>query len=467
MPELGESLSKRELDVLNCVVQGDANKQIALTLHISPNTVKVHLRNIYTKLGVGSRTEATRVAFERRLVEMDRGYEGEEKKEEETAVSASVPNHDLVQAVPPLNTIADESPPLPPPKSSWFNWRYATFTLIFLLIVITTGLIYSTNAKPTPTPTPFVTTDLGNNWHTGRELPVPTTKMTLTAVGLQLYQIGGETAGGVVDTVHIYNTVDFSWSTGTSKPTAVTDSAAVALFGEIYLPGGRTANGEPTDIVEVYSPANDAWRTAANLPHPIAAATVVSDGNLLYLIGGWDGTNYLDAILVYDTVADSWRPLPNQKMSQPRASATGDIINRQLYLVGGHDQNGAMSTCERFDLIDETWHSCPNMLQARTGAGAVVLVNRLYLFGGLESSAAGQTISEFFDPTTEEWLIVNTPMIVNGQSDWSNMGIALVETKIHALGGQQSDNGYLTTNFVFAPLTFRTYLPAATGGQNN
>ena len=466
MPELGESLSKRELDVLNCVAQGDANKQIALTLHISPNTVKVHLRNIYTKLGVGSRTEATRVAFEQRLVKMNGIDEGQEEKVE---ILPTPPQEDQ-QAIEPQQIFEAEpvSKAVPLPKNRWFNWRYATFTLIFLLIVITTGLIYSTSAKPTPTPTPipFTATDLGDNWQTGRDLPVPTTNMALTAVGLQLYQIGGETADGVVDTVYIYDTVDFSWSIATAKPTAVTNSAAAVLFGEIYIPGGRTADGEPTDIFEVYSPANDAWRTAATLPRPIAEAVVVSDGNLLYLISGWDGADYLDTIFVYDTVADSWRPLSNQTMSQPRASAAGDIIDRQLYLVGGHNQDGALSICERFDLIEETWHSCSDTLHPRTGASAVVLVNRLYLFGGLESNDAGQTISEFFDPVTEEWLIVNTPMKTDAQSNWSNMGTALVETKIHALGGQQGDT-LLPNNFVFAPLTFRTYLPAATGGQNN
>ena len=49
MAELGELLSDRELEVLQCVIDGAGNKEIAATLIISENTVKVHLRNIYTK----------------------------------------------------------------------------------------------------------------------------------------------------------------------------------------------------------------------------------------------------------------------------------------------------------------------------------------------------------------------------------------------------------------------------------
>ena len=51
-------LSKREKEVVELLLQGKSNKQIALTLGIAEHTVEFHLKNIYTKLQVGSRTEA-------------------------------------------------------------------------------------------------------------------------------------------------------------------------------------------------------------------------------------------------------------------------------------------------------------------------------------------------------------------------------------------------------------------------
>jgi LuxR family maltose regulon positive regulatory protein len=56
--ELVESLSERELEVLQLVAEGLTNPEIASRLFLSLNTVKAHTRNIYGKLGVHNRTQA-------------------------------------------------------------------------------------------------------------------------------------------------------------------------------------------------------------------------------------------------------------------------------------------------------------------------------------------------------------------------------------------------------------------------
>ena len=57
--DLIEPLSERELEVLQLVAQGLTNQEIASRLYLSLNTVKAHTRNIYGKLDVHSRTQAT------------------------------------------------------------------------------------------------------------------------------------------------------------------------------------------------------------------------------------------------------------------------------------------------------------------------------------------------------------------------------------------------------------------------
>jgi DNA-binding CsgD family transcriptional regulator len=58
----GWKLAERELEVLQLLAAGQRNRAIAAKLHISENTVKFHLRNIYRKVGASSRTEAIAMA---------------------------------------------------------------------------------------------------------------------------------------------------------------------------------------------------------------------------------------------------------------------------------------------------------------------------------------------------------------------------------------------------------------------
>jgi NarL family two-component system response regulator LiaR len=62
------ALSERETAVLEAVARGLSNREIGRELWISEQTVKFHLRNVYRKLGVSSRTEAARYAYHTGLV---------------------------------------------------------------------------------------------------------------------------------------------------------------------------------------------------------------------------------------------------------------------------------------------------------------------------------------------------------------------------------------------------------------
>jgi DNA-binding NarL/FixJ family response regulator len=64
-----DGLTEREIVILRAVAGGLANREIGKTLWVSEQTVKFHLRNIYRKLGISSRAEATRYALEHHLVD--------------------------------------------------------------------------------------------------------------------------------------------------------------------------------------------------------------------------------------------------------------------------------------------------------------------------------------------------------------------------------------------------------------
>ncbi len=67
-PEHPSGLTSREVEVLGLVAEGLTSAQVAQRLFLSPRTVHRHLNSIYRKLGVSSRTAATRFALEHGLV---------------------------------------------------------------------------------------------------------------------------------------------------------------------------------------------------------------------------------------------------------------------------------------------------------------------------------------------------------------------------------------------------------------
>jgi DNA-binding CsgD family transcriptional regulator len=359
------------------LAEGSTNREVARDLSISPNTVKVHVRNIFTKLGVSSRTEATTVAIQRGLVSV-LGLEPESPPGE--------------PALPFESKLV---------SSAAGHWRVIAIGLLVLVALLAGALIgawflggsgRATPESATATEEPFVEQPLGenSNWFTGREMSTGRTGMAVASVGLNLYQIGGEIEAGVVNLVDVYETDSHKWHPAAAKPTAVTDVTAAVLFGEIYVPGGRLADGRPTAVVEAYSPANKAWRPVAPLPQPISGGLTLSDGNQLYFMGGWNGESQVADALEYDPGSDIWQVLPS--MTQERANATGGVLENSLYVVGGYDGQKELAVCEVYS-AESAWSPCPLMLSSRAGAGAAVLSSHLlYVIGGVADAGAAPTL---------------------------------------------------------------------------
>lgn len=64
-------LTPRETEVLKLIVKGLTNSEIAKSLSISIGTVKIHVNNILSKLGVNDRTQAAMTALNRGIVHFD------------------------------------------------------------------------------------------------------------------------------------------------------------------------------------------------------------------------------------------------------------------------------------------------------------------------------------------------------------------------------------------------------------
>lgn len=75
LPTYPAGLTAREVEVLRLLARGLTNREIATSLSVSPSTVHQHLVNVYTKIGVGRRAEATAYAFQHGLLPLGDGQE--------------------------------------------------------------------------------------------------------------------------------------------------------------------------------------------------------------------------------------------------------------------------------------------------------------------------------------------------------------------------------------------------------
>lgn len=64
-------LSSRELEVLALIAKGFSNKEIGAALDVAEGTIKVHIKNILSRLGVSDRTQAILVAVKRGIIRLD------------------------------------------------------------------------------------------------------------------------------------------------------------------------------------------------------------------------------------------------------------------------------------------------------------------------------------------------------------------------------------------------------------
>ena len=268
------SLSEREMEVLRLVAEGLTNREIAQKLSISHNTVKVHLSNIFEKIGVASRTEATVYAIERRIVEVPGG--------EAAAAPAQSGLRDLVRQ---------------------FRWVWLAIILLLLMI----GLTLSVNLmSPEPTPEVAATVDAAERWQSLAPLPEPRVGMAAVNYSGDIYVIGGEGLDGVSADGFRYLPETDEWSPIADKPTAVKEVSAVVMGEKIYVPGGEDVDGQPTDTLEIYDPRQDTWETGENLPVALSNYALAGFEGKMYMFGGWDGSKYLTDVWVFDPVDNVW-----------------------------------------------------------------------------------------------------------------------------------------------------------------
>lgn len=428
MPD-STDLSDRELEILCLLATGASNKEIAQQLFISTNTVKVHLRNIFSKIGAASRTEAAMYAVSRGLVPGP--ARAAEAPDDEAADPAAAPQTPALQpagaAVPAL--------PSPSPLAAYQGWLFLLALLVIgsLALALVTYLRRPAGLAPSNLPTPTDTP----RWQALAAMPTARFGLALAAYENQIYAMGGETAQGVTGAVERYDPASDSWAKLSAKPTPVGDVKAAVIGGKIYVPGGRLATGVMTDTVEVYDPRLDTWSQSAPLPVALSAYALVTFEGKLYLFGGTDGSHTLNTVYEYDPEAKAWSR--RSAMPTGRAFAGAVLAGNKIYVIGGYDGKSALQSNDQY-LPDadaagnNPWKADAPLPEGRYGMGAASVADIILVLGGDTPGSKVSPLLEFL-PASRTWQEFQSPL----PHSWSGLGLIPLGTRLYILGGRYQD----------------------------
>jgi DNA-binding CsgD family transcriptional regulator/N-acetylneuraminic acid mutarotase len=439
-------LSTRELQVLELVVTGASNQEIARKLVISVNTVKVHLRNIFEKLGVQSRTEATLKAIQEGLVRVENDSEGGD--------------------IAPVSKtfLLTNSWPLELPR-----WQqiYLTIALLVTIVFASIPFLFNTNQAVTSEVLPPIykeTISTASESHSSvwtPHAPMPTKRAGLALVAYQgqIFAIGGMRGNNqATRSVEIFDPFINTWKEGANKLVATANIAGVVIGDKIYIPGGCANNAQAVDSFGIYNPKTDTWIEGPTMPSPRCGYGLATFEDKLYLFGGWNGAEFEDTIFVYSPQTEQWQVL-KQKLPQRTGFMGAATLNDEIYITGGYDGDHELDQTYAFNPVIGQWTEKAPMREKRGGLGLISANNQLFAIGGGWEHPLGS--SEKYNPTTNTWESFDTPF----NSRWRNLGLAVVDNKIYAVGGWDGAEEKYVDAVVSYQYLYQIFIPISTFGN--
>ncbi len=436
------NLSQREIEILRLVATGATNQQIATQLDITLNTVKVHLRNIFAKLDVSSRTEASLYAVRVGLVKIESESSVIYKTDDVESINISSPyaNGHIIDTDTSLSTeslqmsssnpIDQRQPDALRSNSNLKLWLVlAIFMLLGLILIVVVPESFvelATLQRSTSLPmSPPETT--AQDWNRRTPMTSLRTGFDLVAYNGRIYAVGGVTANGVTGLLECYNAQSDTWIQLSPKPTPVADMQAVVIGSKFYVAGGRLESGAVTNVLEVYNPEIDQWQSLVSLPEPRSNYAAANIDGKLYLFGGWDGSEYRAETWMFDPDTETWQA--KAPMPQSRAQMSTNIISNRIHLIGGQDTSGFLSLHQSYEPFQDheqgqPWRTWPKLPQVNEHITTVTILNNIYVFDPINRTLF------IYDANTESWGAFETQL----PSNIIYLKAVLLNTHMYLLG---------------------------------
>jgi serine/threonine protein kinase/N-acetylneuraminic acid mutarotase len=220
-----------------------------------------------------------------------------------------------------------------------------------------------------------------DSWKGGEDLPVPVQHaMAVTWQDTPTVLGGWRTQGADarVATDQVWRVVNGRW---TELPPLLQPraAAAAAVVGDrIIVTGGVDAGGKLLNTTEIFDGAS--WKLGAPIPTPRQMVGAASDGKLVYVLGGTNGTSDLATVEAFDPAADTWTTLP--ELPGRRSDFGVAYADGRLVVAGGASGGQPLKSVVAFDLAAQSWNGLPDLGTARHGMAVAAVGKTVYAIGG-------------------------------------------------------------------------------------
>lgn len=191
------------------------------------------------------------------------------------------------------------------------------------------------------------------------------------------------------------------------------------------------------------------WETRAELPEERTEVSVTSDGERLYLLGGFapDPANRASApraVYSYERARGSWEHITDLPEGVNHAGLAH--LDGSIYVIGGYRETSfdAIDNLRIYDIEDDEWRDGPPLPTARGALAVAVVEGRIHAIGGVDAEEERTGAHEIYDPASDSWTEA-APM----PTPRDHIAAAAVDGEIFVLAGRDAETFTMTENEIY------------------
>ncbi|XP_054754399.1 kelch-like protein 17 [Lytechinus pictus] len=211
-------------------------------------------------------------------------------------------------------------------------------------------------------------------WNPGACLGVPRSFVAVSSLGGLLYALGGEDNNTSHNAVEVYDPSNDFWTFAPSMKQRRSGCGVAVCDGKLYVAGGydksyRTERAS----VECYDPETQEWHFVAEMEKARSGLALVAMDHYIYAVGGRlrHTDQFFNIAERYNTQTQQWSSI--RSMITPRAWPAVSIYDNKIFVMGGYDGSNRLRSVEVYDPHRDSWSRASNMNVARAGCGAAVV----------------------------------------------------------------------------------------------